>query len=249
MENGKVILMDKYKQKLIEKLNELDFTSQLITDASLEIARCIDNRGLIYIFGCGHSHMLSEEFFYRAGGLANVVPILHEPLMLHQGAAKSSHYEKQRKYAKKFIDDYQFSINDILIVASTSGKNPVPIDVALKGVEQSACVITISSFEYPKNIESLHQTGKYLNQIGKYNIDNHIEYGDSTLQTRSYWHSSLSTIIGMTIIHQLIANAIENSTIELLPIFKSGNIDGSQEHNEKLLTEYKYKIPLLTKNY
>lgn len=26
--------------------------------------------GLIYAFGSGHSHMMAEELFYRAGGLA-----------------------------------------------------------------------------------------------------------------------------------------------------------------------------------
>lgn len=46
--------------------------------------------GLIYVFGCGHSHILAEETFYRAGGLVNVAPIFYEPLMLHEGAVGSS---------------------------------------------------------------------------------------------------------------------------------------------------------------
>ena len=29
----------------------------------------------IYLFGTGHSHMIAEELFYRAGGLARVRPI------------------------------------------------------------------------------------------------------------------------------------------------------------------------------
>ena len=29
----------------------------------------------IFLFGTGHSHLIAEEGFYRAGGLANVVPL------------------------------------------------------------------------------------------------------------------------------------------------------------------------------
>ena len=37
----------------------------------------------IFLFGTGHSHLIAEEGFYRAGGLANVVPVLTEHVMLH----------------------------------------------------------------------------------------------------------------------------------------------------------------------
>ena len=36
--------------------------------------------------GTGHSHMLAEEMFYRAGGLVRVRPILFEGLMMHASA-------------------------------------------------------------------------------------------------------------------------------------------------------------------
>ena len=32
--------------------------------------------GRVHAFGTGHSHMLAEELFYRAGGLVNVDPRL-----------------------------------------------------------------------------------------------------------------------------------------------------------------------------
>jgi uncharacterized phosphosugar-binding protein len=38
----------------------------------------------IFVFGTGHSHMLIEEAFYRAGGLACVVPIFSSAFMLHE---------------------------------------------------------------------------------------------------------------------------------------------------------------------
>lgn len=32
------------------------------------IAKSVQKDGIIHVFGCGHSHMLAEELFYRAGG-------------------------------------------------------------------------------------------------------------------------------------------------------------------------------------
>ena len=59
--------------------------------------------GLIYVFGCGHSHIPAEEAFYRAGGLANVAPVFYESLMLHEGAAESSRLEKQPGLAQEVL--------------------------------------------------------------------------------------------------------------------------------------------------
>src|SRR5687768_1413638 len=40
-----------------------------IEQAASTIADCIGNGGLVHVFGSGHSHMMAEEVFYRAGSL------------------------------------------------------------------------------------------------------------------------------------------------------------------------------------
>ena len=55
----------------------------------------ISSGGLVHVFGTGHSHMLAEELFYRAGGLAAANPILVESLMLHAGAENSTQLERR----------------------------------------------------------------------------------------------------------------------------------------------------------
>ena len=39
-----------------------------IEQAGNILAETLKKDGLLYVFGCGHSHMLAEELFYRAGG-------------------------------------------------------------------------------------------------------------------------------------------------------------------------------------
>src|SRR5262249_27792384 len=60
----------------------------------------------LYAFGSGHSHTLAEEVFYRAGGLARVVPILDENLMVHKSASASTDWERKEGYAKEVLSRY-----------------------------------------------------------------------------------------------------------------------------------------------
>ncbi|MEO1862533.1 MAG: SIS domain-containing protein, partial [Verrucomicrobiia bacterium] len=73
-------LAEKYYQTVKGQIEALG-TSQMaqIEMAAGWFAETMNAGRLVYIFGTGHSHMLAEELFYRAGGLARVVPMLHPP--------------------------------------------------------------------------------------------------------------------------------------------------------------------------
>lgn len=50
--------------------NILDNEADYVKEAGAKVAKSIENDGVIHLFGRGHSHILTEEVFYRAGGLA-----------------------------------------------------------------------------------------------------------------------------------------------------------------------------------
>jgi uncharacterized phosphosugar-binding protein len=243
-------MINRYFQKLkdlIDMVEKAEFkTLQL---AAEKVAACIQEDGIIHVFGCGHSHMLAEELFYRAGGLAPINPILIEDLMLHIGAVRSSQLEKENDFAEKFMTNIKIQPEDVVIVVSTSGRNPVPIDVAELAKKQGATVIAITSPGYAKSQSSRHKSGKYLYNTVDLSIDNHIEIGDALMHDASSDSSfgSGSTIIGMAIVNGIMVESIkimlENNFNP--PIFKSGNIDGSEEHNQELINKYKDRIPML----
>ena len=84
-----------YLENIRRLLDNLENTQeQVIEQVAEACAEAIFNGGLLYFFGTGHSHMICEEPFYRAGGLASIYPILETDLMLHEGASKSSSYER-----------------------------------------------------------------------------------------------------------------------------------------------------------
>ena len=79
-------------QQLQNLLKDIEINEkEVILTTAKKIANTLADDGLLYVFGCGHSHMLAEEVFYRAGGLVPIYPVLIEDLMLHRGGARSYH--------------------------------------------------------------------------------------------------------------------------------------------------------------
>ena len=69
--------MSEYLQKIIACLEQIEKDEQERLNAvSRLVADTIKKDGLIFTFGCGHSHLPGLDAFYRAGGLANVSPML-----------------------------------------------------------------------------------------------------------------------------------------------------------------------------
>lgn len=239
-----------YFQKLKELLSSIEKDeNENLKNAAEKIAKCIQSNGVVHVFGCGHSHILGEELFYRAGGLVPINPILIEDLMLHKGAVRSSQLEREDELAAQFMENVKIQPQDVVIVASTSGRNPVPIDVAEIAKNKGAFVISITSYVYTKTVTSRHKSGKYLYNTTDLSIDNHIMVGDALMGHESLGvrFGSGSTVVGAAIVNGIMVEAIsmmiENNFEP--PIFKSGNVDGAEEHNRELINKYKDRIPML----
>ena len=70
---------EKYYAAARDQLDKV-FTTQraAIEQAADWLGETLAKDRWLYAFGTGHSHMLAEEIFYRAGGLAHAVPILDD---------------------------------------------------------------------------------------------------------------------------------------------------------------------------
>ncbi|MGF2616950.1 SIS domain-containing protein [Rossellomorea vietnamensis] len=243
-------MFKQYFKKLEELLNVVEIAEhENIKKAAEEIARSIQQGGIIHVFGCGHSHILGEELFYRAGGLVPISPLLIEDLMLHKGAVRSSQLEKEEGLAEQFMAGVEIEPEDVMIVASTSGRNHVPVDVAEIARRTGAFVIAVTSPRYAVSQPSRHSSGRFLYQSVDLVIDNHIEIGDALMSTEKLDvpFGTGSTIIGAAIVNGMMVEAVDLMVKNGFtpPIFKSGNVDGAEEHNRILINKYKSRIPML----
>lgn len=240
--------MNNYLNKGIKLIKKIIKTNQKAINETTDLmAKTHINKNKIFIFGSGHSHLLATEAFYRAGGLTNVQPIYIEPLMMHQGALLSSKCERENHFVNKYLNKYTITNKDILIVISTSGKNPAPIDVALWAKKVKAQVIVITSPSLSKKATSLHTSKKFLKDFGDIVIDNLIPFGDIALTYQDYNFGSYSTFIGIGLMQILVTETIKKIIDQgyKAEIWASGNTLDGPKNNQRYLAYWKKQIPFL----
>lgn len=212
------------------------------------MAQTIEKDGLIHVFGCGHSHMVAEELFYRAGGLLAINPIFESSVMLHEGARKSSQIERMSGYAQLVLEQYDVEAHDTFIVSSSSGINPFSIEMAENAKKVGAKVIAITSLNYMDTV-SRDVRGYHLKDMCDLCINNHVPCGDATVQVTE---SGVKAGPVSTISSLLIANAMMLSACEVLQekgisplVYMSGNIPGGDDYNAKMNKQYSRRIKRL----
>lgn len=228
-------------EKLIQVVKEKETAH--ISEAAQIIVQRLQKGGIIQLFGCGHSQLLAQEAFYRAGGLVPVRPIFIEPLALHAGALASSINEKDPNIIEQHKEQFDFRENDVCIVISTSGRNAAPIDAALLAKDSDVFVLSLQSLLYQEQA-TRHHSGKRLEDVVDFVINTHIPIGDGVLNIHEMQYAPASTVIGSLLLNALFSEIIETlakSSIEL-PIFVSNNVDSDWSHNEKMIVKYQHRI-------
>lgn len=231
-------------EKLITKIKTDG--AENIEKTAEEFKRSLMNDRNIYLFGTGHSHMLAEELFYRAGGLVRIQPILDEPLMLHESATESTVYERRQGLAENLFREYSLKKDDVIVIISNSGRNGVIVDMALLCKEKGLTVIALTNLNHTYSGESRHKSGKRLCEIADITLDNYGCVGDASLSVDGVSGKicPTSTVTGALILNAAVARAVELCAAEgFYPdCFVSANVDGGDEINGKLAEKYKKEI-------
>lgn len=239
---------EEYFEELSRVIAEVRETqTSAIESAVAAVAETLVNGGTVFTFGTGHSHILAEEIFYRAGGLAKVYPILDSPLMLHINASRSSKMERIGGYAETLWDGIETGANDVIFIFSNSGRNAVPVDMALSAKARGLKVVCITNLKHTKSVESRHPAGKKLYEVSDVVIDNCGTIGDAAIAVGEYVCGPTSTAVGAAIMQAIVCGAVEKvleagGTPE---VFMSGNVDGGDAVNEAYLEKYRKEIRIL----
>ncbi len=237
------MIFETYYSKILSILAQIkDTQSEKIEAAAKMAEKVIENDGIIYIFGCGHSHLIGLDCFYRSGGLANVSAMLDTDLMLHNGAAKSSKMEKMSGIAESIFERYCLTKNDMLITVSTSGKNAVPTEMAKTAKENGIPNIAIISSAYFSDETKAPKLYEFADMY----IDNCVPHGDAVMDISGtdVKMGSVSTVASSFIIQSVLIEAAQAAAKNGVkpPIYKSGNIEGGAEYNEELIKRYLPRI-------
>jgi len=230
---------------LLQKVNQSQ--AEVIERAAQVIADAIQAEHLVYVFGSSHAGILTQELFYRAGGLVPVNPILPPGLTTDvRPITLTTKLERLPGFGAQIIAETPIEAGDILIVHSVSGRNAVTVEVAQGARERGAFVIAVTSLEYSRAVQPRQPGMLRLFEVADLVLDNCVPVGDALIELPGLPQrvGPASTVSGAAIL-----NAVVVRTTELLiqrtgnaPIFISANIDGGDEHNERWLEHYRGRL-------
>lgn len=236
-----------------DKINELlkvveKEEAPAMAEATALLIEGIEQGRSIYIFGASHAGILVQEMFYRAGGLMTINPIFGKEIMLdNEPITLTSQMERLPGYGTVLANQVDFKEDDILILHSVSGRNPVTIELGMVAQAQGAKVISITNMRYSKSTTSRHPSGKMLYDVSDIVIDNHGDIGDGACEIVGIEQrvGPSSTVIGATILNGIVVEVCQGLVANGMtypPIFYSANLDGGDTLNQELYETYKKTI-------
>lgn len=232
-----------YAQKITTLLDEVYNTNKdNIQKLAQLFAENIMNDKIIHTFGSGHSHIVGIEMFARAGGLGNINALLDPDVLTSSGAQRGSAIEKVEGLADIIYDNYLIEKGDIMIITSNSGRNALPIEMALRCKKEGIYCVGITALEQSTAMTSRHSSGKKLYEIVDMVLDNKSYSGDALININGIKTGPSSTITSTFLMNTIISEAIKIVVDKGFKpmVFQSQNVDGFS--NEEIYEHYKGRI-------
>ena len=203
--------------------------------------------------GGGHTTLAMGEMFFRAGGLANINPLMETALSVFNQSLKYLELERTVNFGASIIKYYGIEKDDIVIIFHNIGINPATIDAAMEIKTRGGKIIAVASSywqnEMPKDHFIRHPSGKNLFDFADVKIDDYNPVGDAIVKLPGLETpiAPVSNVVDFTIAHLL-----EIETVRLClergitpPVWSSANEPGGDERNAALLAKYKPRIKML----
>jgi len=238
-----------YFRRLYDVIEEmLGSQGGQIETAGEWIAESLANGGVTHLFGSGHSHMVAEEVFHRAGSMLPLNPMLDANLTF-LGHLNATLLERTSGYGKVVIGSHDIRPGEVVIVISNSGVNPVPIEVAQEAKALGARTISITSAEHYRTAPSRVAPGLHLGDVTDLTIDTHVPSGDALVQIPGVPTpvGGASSVLGVAIINAIVVEAAAGMAKRGFqpPVIPSMNVPGGDEQMERLVEQYGARLPLL----
>ncbi|MGP3984335.1 SIS domain-containing protein [Streptomyces sp. KR80] len=242
-------LAGQFFDSAIELLRRVrDAEAENITTAGTMIADTVANGGRLFTFGAGHSALPAQDVVYRAGGLA-LMNLLAVPGVVGIDvipATLSSALERVDGLATAVLDTSPVRAGDMLVIISLSGRNALPVEMAMHAKSLGLKVIGVTSVAYADGTQSRHVSGTFMKDHCDLVLDSKIAVGDAELTAEGIDapFAPASTVVTSAVMQAVMASAAGELAARGItpPLLRSANVDGGQEWNSRLMTEYADRI-------
>lgn len=210
-----------YFDAAIEMLERIRQSQREAIEEAAEIcADTIAQRGLVHLFGTGHSRILVEEIFPRHGSFPGFHPIVELSLTYHNqvvgsnGQRQAMYLEHVEGLGGVILRNFVLRPPDSFIVFSNSGVNEVVVDVALEAKAIGLPVVCVVSAAHCAASDALHSSGKKLVDVADVVIDNGSPGGDAMVRVDNLEDpvGPGSTVGGAAVVNALKSRVAEKLT-------------------------------------
>lgn len=161
-------------------------------------------------------------------------------------ATLGSALERVDGLAGAVLDSSPLRSGDALIVVSLSGRNALPVEMALGARARGVKVIGVTSVAYAAETTSRHSSRTFLKDHCDLVLDSKIAVGDAelTLDGVAAPFAPASTVVTSALLQAVLATAastLADRGIEP-PLLRSGNVDGGHEWNARVFEKYADRI-------
>ncbi|MEU7279084.1 SIS domain-containing protein [Streptomyces sp. NPDC045431] len=246
---GESKLAGRYFDAAIDLLRRVrDEEAEHVAAAGAAIADTVAAGGRLFAFGAGHSSLAAQDVVYRAGGLA-LMNLLAVPGVVGvdvMPATLGSALERVDGLAGAVLDASPARSGDLLIVVSLSGRNALPVEMAMNARALGLKVIGVTSLAYAEETKSRHVSGTFLKDHCDIVLDSKIAVGDAELTHEGVEapFAPASTVVTSALMQAAMAAAAEALVARGIepPLLRSGNVDGGHEWNGRVMNEYADRI-------
>jgi uncharacterized phosphosugar-binding protein len=209
---------------------------------------------LIHVYGGGgHTTLVMGEMFFRAGGLANINPIMEPGLSVFNQALKYLELERCVNYGRSIVKYFRLQPDDVLLIFHNIGINPATIDAALEAREHGVKIIAVSSSfwqnEMPADHFVRHPSRKNLFDLADVCIDDYNAVGDCAVRVPGFDTpiAPNSNLIDFFIAHRLEIETIKRCVARGIqpPVWRSANAPGGDEFNARYVAKYFPRVKYL----
>lgn len=244
-----------YVEKAFANIREVvEKQGDNIKAAAALMADAIKNDRLINVYaGGGHTTLAMGEMFFRAGGLANINPLMETALSVFNQALKYLELERTVNFGASIIKYYDIQEGDVVLFFHNIGINPATIDAAMEVKKRGGKIIAVASSywqdEMPVDHFIRHPSGKNLFDFADVCIDDYNPVGDAIVNVPGLDTpiAPVSNVVDFTIAHLLEIETVRQC-IEMgvtPPVWSSANTPGGDEKNAAYLKKYKPQIKSL----
>ncbi|MCD7441380.1 SIS domain-containing protein [Streptomyces lincolnensis] len=232
--------------RLLERVR--DEEAEPVRAAGGLLADTVASGGRLFAFGAGHSSLAAQDIVYRAGGLA-LMNLLAAPGLVGvdvMPATLGSALERVEGLASTVLACSPLRAGDALVIISLSGRNALPVEMAMRARELGIRVIGVTSVAYATETSPRHASGTFLKDHCDIVLDSKIAVGDAelTLDSVPAPFAPASTVVTSALLQAVMATAagdLADRGIEP-PLLRSGNVDGGPAWNDEVFEKYGERI-------